>query len=208
MPAHTYLAVTTAVAQEPWPRPHPAHPRRDPPSAGTANPGPTRAQPSLGLVTLAPTPPTPRQDQPLPAKTAHTSRTAAGVLRPGRTPKAISECTAPPPAPPHCSLPAEKIVDAVLRQAHHRPTAKSGGSAAGVHPAVDHRPARSWGQARHSLTARPSRVTDITPSVTGWRACANSTIGAAHTRRTPARPPSPPRAQADPVNHRLDAPAA
>lgn len=66
--------------QKAWPRPHPAHPRRNPSSPGTSDPHRAPMAPDPGLVTLAPTPPTPRQDQPLPAKTQPTSRSAAGVL--------------------------------------------------------------------------------------------------------------------------------
>ena len=68
--------------QKPWQRPHPAHPRRNPPSPGTPDPT-SRPGSCLGLVALAPTPPTPRQNQPLPT-----------------TPPNLTKCSLESPAAP------------------------------------------------------------------------------------------------------------
>jgi hypothetical protein len=73
MLAQAYLAVTAAGAQKPWQRPHRRHARRGPPSLGT----PDHRHPLPGsrvvLVPLAPHPPAPGQNQPLPAKTGQYS---------------------------------------------------------------------------------------------------------------------------------------
>jgi hypothetical protein len=78
--AHAYLAVTAAIAPKAWQRPHPTHARRDQASPGTPNHHHPHPQRSLGLVLLAPSPPTPRQTSPLPATTNQRLRSAAGVL--------------------------------------------------------------------------------------------------------------------------------
>ena len=90
MLAHAYLAVTAAIAPEKhWQRPHQLHARRGPPSPGTPDHHRPHQGRRLGLVPLAPPPPAPRQNQPLPAKTRKESRSAAGVLR-------VSVCLARP----------------------------------------------------------------------------------------------------------------
>jgi SRSO17 transposase len=54
-----------------WQRPHRGHTRRGPPSPGTPDRPRPRPNRRLGLVNLAKTPPAPRQNQPLPAKTGN-----------------------------------------------------------------------------------------------------------------------------------------
>jgi len=82
MLAHTYLAVTAAIAPKPWQRPHPTHAGRNQASPGTPDHHHPHPRHDLGLVPLAPTPPTPRPTSPLPAQTHQRSQSAAGVLRP------------------------------------------------------------------------------------------------------------------------------
>src|SRR5215467_8491170 len=73
--------------QKPWQRPHPGHDRRGQTSPGTLNRPASRPQRSLGLVSVAQTPPAPCQSQPLPAKTGQLQRSAAGVLVTRRLPR-------------------------------------------------------------------------------------------------------------------------
>jgi hypothetical protein len=64
-----------------WQRPHPAHPRRDPPSPGTPNPDP-QPSPYPGVVGLAQTPPTRSSHQPLQATNRHPITNCGWSTRP------------------------------------------------------------------------------------------------------------------------------
>ena len=70
MLAHAYLPSRRRPPQKPWQRPHPGHARRGPPSPGTPDHPDPRPHRRMGLVHLAPHPPVPRENLPLPAKTS------------------------------------------------------------------------------------------------------------------------------------------